>query len=260
MPLRIHRFYLDDREPGQKLDEKTVQKIMKDEIPEGIIRVWKVEDRTQYKGKSPDQPGLSLRESVTVIAFYIKEECNRVIDADTRAETRTESSTNTRAESRADKRPIKSITIPFDDPNPTDKKVLDAVKKALGEVKIINWSKVNQVQNSSGVGRGKYQVFNKSEIVVRYMGGNNGHSAGNNGEAPQNNGESPQNNSESADKNGKKHRLLFRHNPPDGTSVRNRMLEEVGQCTVLRWYKDEELAKMGASQPGMTRVIVEYKQ
>ena len=209
MPRQIHRFYLNDREP----DAETVQSVMKKEVGDCRITGWRVEYRTPYSGKSPDQPGIKTMQCVTVIVGYVKNACNRAIRAE------------------------KEITIPFDDPSPNDRKVKEAVKKVVGNVQIIDWRKVNPVQNGAATGKGKFQVTNKSEILVRYIGGND---------------------AESADKNPKKHRLCFNHQLPDDKAVRERMWEEVGTCTILKWYKDEPLAQKNTGLPGLTRVIVEY--
>lgn len=212
MPQRIHRLYLLDQEPNKD----TIQAVMKEEVGECRDMVWREEDRTRYGVETPDNPGSFLTECVTVIVGYVKNESKKAIRA------------------------IKTLNIPFEGQELNDRKIREAVVKAVGEVKIIDWRKASQIQrveDSRGANQGKYLVQKDSEIVVRYMGGES---------------------REPEKGNGSRHRLLFKHEIPDGNSVRARMSEEVGNCIVLRWYKDKTMPPNGPEKPGMARIIVEY--
>jgi len=214
MPQRIHRLYLLDQEPNKD----TIQAVMKEEVGDCRDMVWREEDRTRYRVETPDNPGLFLTECVTVIVGYVKNESKKAIRA------------------------IKTLNIPFEGQELNDRKIREAVVKAVGDVNIIDWRKANPIQrvdDSPGANQGKYQVQKDAEIVVRYMGGES---------------------REAENGKGSKHRLLFKHEIPDDNSVRARMSEEVGNCIVLRWYKDETMPPNGQEKPGMARIIVEYKE
>jgi len=137
-------------------------------------------------------------------------------------------------------RTVMELRLPLSDPHPTEAMVMRAVAETIGSVNIIDWKRENQVQrveNPTQANQGKYSVKKDPGIVVRYMG-----------------------NGETADKNGKKHRLWFRHRAPDDMEIKLRMDAEVGPCNVLKWYNDKDMEPINAVNPPIFRVIVEYAE